>query len=687
MVATVGSISIDLSTNAAKFADGFKSSATTVEQQSARMAKAVGTVEKGVNSVGATLKNFGAGLAAGAGLTAIASLSGAFDKLKETISEYDKIASDAKTTGLKTDTFQALAFAAKQANIEYDSFNSSLDIFAKNSGLAERGQGALYAGLKNLNPQLLQAILNTKDQEERLKLVADAMANTSDATQKAALSTVIFGKGGIEMARILEQGRASIERFKQSARDMGIIIPDDLLQKAGELDDKLDVLSKVISVQLGQALINLAPILVGSIQGFADFSKELNNTAAVIDNFINNPSLANFAKIFGEGSIKNGLDGLAESSHRSTAAINADIAKVQETLDNLRKDAAVGLDVSVQIDRAMENLKVFQDELVRTQRIAEAAANNASGAFDEMLKSMGNIGAAAPKSLPTVTGYRSGTSGPPSVTQYGPGSSDLGLIDRSSRSDDTVVNGVRVRKYGGYQSNPANFLTEHTDQYGASHFQNNANGSGVNVTKYNPSPSGQYNSQGVPIVYIPPGMTEADMPNMSGPGLVDYRATANNTEATADNVSKLDSNTKRYIDGLSRDIGGYSRQEQAQQTITISKLSEVASWMKMDSYSLAALVHNNDSGATGTGKTMFGDSFDSQYGSYISSWGVGKTTRPSVKFPTTSSDGNYNTSVNVQQPGNPITFNYTAAPGVSNETAKQQALDMYYTMTTAAARA
>jgi hypothetical protein len=87
---------------------------------------------------------------------------------------------------------------------------------------------------------------------------------------------------------------------------------------------------------------------------------------------------------------------------------------------------------------------------------------------------------------------------------------------------------------------------------------------------------------------------------------------------TADNVSKLDANSKHYFDGLSSDIGGYSRQQMAQQTVAISKLSEVAAWMKLDSYSLAALVHNNDSGATGTGKTMFGDAFDSQYGSYIS---------------------------------------------------------------------
>src|SRR5690349_10505345 len=129
MVATVGSISIDLSTNASKFATGFKSSATTVEQQSSRMAKSVAAVERQTALMAGTLKNFGTGLAAGAGLAAIASLGGAFDKLKETISEYDEIATNAKTTGLQTDTFQALSFAAKQANISQDSFNSALNIF------------------------------------------------------------------------------------------------------------------------------------------------------------------------------------------------------------------------------------------------------------------------------------------------------------------------------------------------------------------------------------------------------------------------------------------------------------------------------------------------------------------------------------------------------------------------------
>ncbi|BCG72686.1 hypothetical protein MesoLj113a_38440 [Mesorhizobium sp. 113-1-2] len=638
MVATVGSISIDLSTNAAKFADGFKANATTVEQQSARMAKGIAAVERNTAAMGATLKNFGSGLLAGAGIAALGSLSGILDRAKQAISEFDEIASNSRSAGLRSDTYQALSFAAKQANIDQESLNSSLDIFAKNSGLAERGTGALYSGLKNLNPALLQNIVNAKDQEERLKAVADAMMNTKDAAEQAALASVVFGKGGVEMARLLDQGSASIARMKQSAQEMGIIIPDDLLQKAGELDDKLDVLAKVLDVNISEAAVKAGPLVVKLAQSFADFAKELSTFAGNVEQFMNNESVANFFRLIaGDTSnpdllgnkVAKAFDGMSAASHRSAAEISADIASVEQQIIDLQKLSQRGIGVGIQIDDAQANLKRLQDELVRTQRIAEAAANNASGAFDQLLKSMGDVGAAASNPLPTVHRY----------------GGDPNKIELPQFSTQSNVNGsgVGVTSYGG-APDPG---------FGAG-TQSNVNGSGVNVRSYG-----------------------APDPNT--------KATASYTQETADNVSTLDKNTKGYLKSLSGDIGGYSQQ----QSIAISRLSQVvgASMQQLNSYALAALVHNNDSGATGTGNTMFGDSFDSQYGSYISSWGVGKTTRPSVKFPTTSSDGNYNTSVNVQQPGNPITFNYTAAPGVSNETAKQQALDMYYAMTTAAARA
>ncbi|RUU99683.1 hypothetical protein EOA79_21535 [Mesorhizobium sp. M1A.F.Ca.IN.020.03.2.1] len=443
MAATVGSISIDLSTNAQKFATGFKSAATTVESQSARMAKSVAAVEKGVAGIGSTLKTFVGGLAAGAGVAAIASLGGAFDKLKETIGEFDRIATDAKQSGLKPDTYQALAFAAKQANVEQESFNSALTIFAKNAGLAEKGTGALYAGLQKLNPQLLQNIINAKDQEERLKLVSDAMAQMTDATQKAALASVVFGKGGVEMARFLDQGRASIDAIKKSARDMGIIVPDELLQRAGELDDKLDVLSQVIHVQLGEALINLAPALTGAMQGFADLSKNINATSSAVDTFVSNPSWGNLNKLLvamGSAPIRDGsiLDVLANG--RSTAAIQADIAEVQQRLADLKTEAAAGFEVGLATDRAQDELKALQQELKRTSIAAQAAANNAAGSLNELVQNSINAIGGKPAATTQVL---------PTVTRYGGDPNQITLPGNGAPTIQTNVNGsgVNVTKY------------------------------------------------------------------------------------------------------------------------------------------------------------------------------------------------------------------------------------------------
>lgn len=645
MVATVGSISIDLSTNASQFETNFRSAATTVEAQSARMATSIAAVEEKTALASDRFKEFGVGLAAGTGLAAVFSLEAAFDKLKETVTQYAEITNKAKTAGLGTDTFQALSFAARQAEIDQETLNSSLDIFAKNSGLAEHGTGALYASLKKLNPELLQNIINTKDQEQRLKLAADAMARTTDASQKAALSAVLFGKGGVEMGRLLDQGRASIDNFKKSALALGVIVPDDFLKRGKEIAEELNTLGTIINVNIGEALINAAPTLERITTDFANLSKEINADSKVMTDFANNPSLAKAIDLLSQISgisirPDSTLDNLRKGftlNSGDVAALTSSLDFMEKKLSELRSQAAQGMDVHVEIGEAVQSIDELKAKLGEVAEVVGPIAKSISGQFAQAFREAENASMDALAKMSAAA-----TSALPAVIRYGgdPSKIELPQFNSVPNANDS---GVTVTGYGGTEPS-----------LGGGGAQQNVNNSGVNVRSYG-----------------------APDPNA--------KATAGNTQKTAANVSSLDANTKSYLQSLSSDIGGYSKQ----QTIAISQFSQVvgASMQKLDSYALAALVHNNDSGATGTGNTMFGNAFDPSVGSYISSWGIGKTTRPGVNFPSTASDGTSNTSINVQQPGNPITFNYNAAPGVSNETAKQQALDMYYAMTTAASRA
>ena len=125
-----------------------------------------------------------------------------------------------------------------------------------------KGTGSLYSGLLKLNPELLRAVLTAGDQEERLKLVANAMSRTTDATQKAALAAAAFGKWRHRSCQSTGRRCCFLDKFMATARELGIIVPKDLIDRASKLNDKLNVLSKVMDINISQALVNAAPLLV-----------------------------------------------------------------------------------------------------------------------------------------------------------------------------------------------------------------------------------------------------------------------------------------------------------------------------------------------------------------------------------------------------------------------------------------
>jgi hypothetical protein len=410
MVATVGSIAIDLSTNVAKFASGFKSAATTVDRESNRMAKSIATVDRASKAAGGVLSGFVGGIVAGGALAAFSSLSGAITKTTQALADFEEIGNRAKTVGLRNDTFQAISFGALQADVSQEKLNSSLEIFAKNMGLAKNGTGALYSGLKKLNPELLSSLRSTTDQEQRLEKVAAAFNNTSDATKRAALATTIFGKGGIEMVRVLEGGSRAIDNLKEKARGLGVIIPDDLIEKAGELDDKLATLGKVIDINISQALVNAAPFLVATAEGLAAMAKEINATSAELTKFSENPgldSLQRLADYFFDVEIKGGILGaIRDSLTHDAPTIIKEINTIEEEIKELQETGAGGAGIVIEQD--LRRLEVLRAELEEFRSEAIIASENAARSAHQWLASASSPtapGTQANGDLPTVTAY------------------------------------------------------------------------------------------------------------------------------------------------------------------------------------------------------------------------------------------------------------------------------------------
>lgn len=214
---------------------------------------------------------------AAAALVPALGLTAAIRGAREALEEFGKIADDANASGVTTDFLQEAAYAAQQAGVSYDEFSSALITFNKNAGLAEAGNGRMVAQLKALNPELLRSIMLATSQEERVRLAADAINDAAGASEKAALATVLFGDAGARMVEVFNGGASALADMAAKARELGIVVDSELIQRAEQLGDEFDTASKVIDLQFKQVLIELAPIIVGTAQAVGAIAKAVRD--------------------------------------------------------------------------------------------------------------------------------------------------------------------------------------------------------------------------------------------------------------------------------------------------------------------------------------------------------------------------------------------------------------------------
>jgi hypothetical protein len=461
MVATVGSISIDLSTNTAKFTQGFKQSATTVERESKRMSKSVAGIQGSFKSLTGAIGSFGAGLAGGAAFAGLTSLTGIIGKAREAIGRLDDIADRAKTSGIGTDLLQSLEHGAQQAGLEVADMGGALTFFAKGMGQASEGTGRLYAGLLKLNPELLRNVLNAKDQEERLKLVAEALDKTKDAAKRAALSAALFGDA--DMARVFEGGAAGIDKMVAAAKELGIHSAEEI-KRAHEYDEALTDINKSINATVDSLVINLGDALVGTsklfqagIEGAGNYIKQVKELALTLQAFEQDPSGKNLADFLlgpkGGGSVAGFFRDLVagvDDTKQSFAELQQEANDTEIALAELYEKKREGFPVDEDIAKTAGHLEYLQRQLREIGALF--AINQKRSALAQQFRESENA---------SMAGVRTGKL--PRVIGSALGGPDSDVMDKVEAAIDEGTKATYIT--GRYNRDAVQQLDSHTAGY------------------------------------------------------------------------------------------------------------------------------------------------------------------------------------------------------------------------------
>lgn len=240
--------------------------------QASGVSRSFSDMERSASAASATIgRMFGISVAA-----ALTTFAAGVKKAKDQILEIAKLSED---TRLGPGLVSGLMAGARGSGASESEITSALRKFSEVSKKAKDDAESFYKAMSNVSPGLATAFQNAGSQEERLRLISDALRNTTDEVKRLQLAQEAFGTDAERVLRVLGAGSDEINKFIGAARSMGMAVDQDMIQRAREADKALADLGNVVSGNLRMALADLAPAIAIAAQGLASL------TAAARDAF------------------------------------------------------------------------------------------------------------------------------------------------------------------------------------------------------------------------------------------------------------------------------------------------------------------------------------------------------------------------------------------------------------------
>ena len=245
------------------------------ERSLKKIERAGGKASLGLSSLGERARMFTTGMRAlGGALVGAAAVGGLATLIDRSISAADAIGKTADKLGVGIEALQELRFAAQLAGVQQQTLDMGLQRFTRRVAEAAKGTGEAKQALTDMGIALRDQHGNIRRSEDLLNDVAEAFKRTEDPAERLRLAFKLFDSEGVAMVNMLVGGADALEATRRHARDLGIVLEEDLVRNAEKARDQLDTLGKVVSANLTRAMLDLAPAIADISSGLADLAAD-----------------------------------------------------------------------------------------------------------------------------------------------------------------------------------------------------------------------------------------------------------------------------------------------------------------------------------------------------------------------------------------------------------------------------
>ncbi len=218
--------------------------------------KAEGVGKKFLGAVKSAGK-FAAGVAAGAG-AAGAAMVGLTNKAAAAMDVIDK---GSAKIGISKQAYQEWSYVLGQNGMDISKMEVGMKSLVASMDNAANGNKTAKAKFKELGISIYDTTGKLKSQETMMNEVLYTLADMENGTEKARLATELFGKAGVEMMPMLNNGAKGMEDLKNRAHELGLVVSDDAVSSGVLLGDTMDDVKQSLGMIATKIGVRVMPLI------------------------------------------------------------------------------------------------------------------------------------------------------------------------------------------------------------------------------------------------------------------------------------------------------------------------------------------------------------------------------------------------------------------------------------------
>ena len=194
----------------------------------------------------------------------------------DTAQNADELNTLSKQTGFTTDELQKMKYASDLIDVDMETITGAAAKMTKQLSSSEDKFAALGVETRNADNSF-------RDVNEIFYDTIKALSEIPNETERDTAAMDIFGKSANELAGIIDDGGASLKALGDEAANMGLIIPQEQIDKANEFNDAIDKVKAETQgafAQIGTEILEMVlpyiPQIIEGIETVLQYIREMD---------------------------------------------------------------------------------------------------------------------------------------------------------------------------------------------------------------------------------------------------------------------------------------------------------------------------------------------------------------------------------------------------------------------------